>query len=159
MKRIKLTRENYALVDDEDFEYLNQWKWVSHSKKYALRYTYINKKMIAIYMHRLIMNCPKGMEIDHIDRNGLNNQKSNLRICTHQQNLKNYPKRINTTSIYKGVFWDKPFWVAAIRYKNKKLFIGYFKEERHAAMARDLWAKELHKEFASLNFKQNEVVK
>lgn len=73
------------MVDDEDFEYLNQWKWTAHrigNDWYATR----GEKKKIIYMHREILRTPKGMLTDHIDMDGLNNQKKNLRICTHQQN-------------------------------------------------------------------------
>ena len=85
MKEIILTQGQVALVDDEDFEYLNQWKWCaikSRKTYYTTRTIYIPCKMTVI-MHRIIMNTPLDMTVDHIDHNGLNNQKYNLRICTN----------------------------------------------------------------------------
>src|SRR5690348_11276017 len=107
MKKIKLTQGKYALVDDADFEYLNQWKWQAkkcsdtlfyahRTQRYGLRSE--NKKH-HFKMHKLILKSPKGFEIDHEDGNGLNNQRKNLRICTHSQNGMN--KKLKS----KGVSW------------------------------------------------------
>jgi len=89
MKEIKTTQvihiPAYILVDDEDFDYLNQYHWyIGYNGKtyYAWRGTWVNGKRICIYMHRLIMNTPKGKQTHHIDGDGLNNQKSNLKVCT-----------------------------------------------------------------------------
>jgi hypothetical protein len=100
------------------------------------------------------MNTPKGMQTDHINRNKLDNRKSNLRVCTASQNRMNQPTRGNSTSDYRGVYQpkDKNKWKSVIQHQNKRVFIGYFKEETHAALAYDLWAKELFEEFAQTNF-------
>lgn len=82
----------YALVDDENFEWLNQWKW-SHLKSYDYTGYVVKRKNGFILMHRLIMDTPKGMEVDHINGNSLDNRKENLRNCTHQQNQCNQRKR------------------------------------------------------------------
>ena len=82
MKKIKLTQNKYTLVDDEDFDYLNQFNWCAHKEKYnfyAVRTD--NKLKKCIRIHRVIMNCPDSKFIDHKDGNGLNNQKENLRLC------------------------------------------------------------------------------
>ena len=161
MKEIKLTQGKVALVDDEDYEYLNQWKWcVTRDHKdnlYAKRSTYINKKKGSLSMHRLIMNTPEEKQVDHIDHNGLNNQKSNLRNCTHTQNCWNKipcgkSKYLGVT-IYnqKGKYYIK----SAIRIDKKSIHIGQFKTEEEAALAYDNKAKEIFGEFANLNFKGN----
>jgi hypothetical protein len=92
MKRIKLTQGKYALVDDEDFEKLNKHKWYFH-QGYVHRNskTFFGKRKV-ISLHRAIMNYPKNKQIDHIDGNGLNCQKYNMRICTNNQNGKNQKK-------------------------------------------------------------------
>jgi UDP-N-acetylglucosamine pyrophosphorylase len=88
MKEIQLIPEGVSLVDDEDFEYLNQFKWYNH---YNIAYRTIRENNMSklIGMHREIMKTPKGLEVDHWDHNTLNNQKSNLRNCTHKENCQN----------------------------------------------------------------------
>lgn len=149
MKQIPLTKGKFALVDDEDFELLSKYKWHC-SGGYASR-------VIRIFMARQIMDEPQGMIVDHRDGNPLNNQKSNLRICNAAQNTANARKSANRKSIYKGVSTNnsaiKP-WAAAIQVEGKVRTIGYFAEERHAAMAYDIWAKAIFGEYARLNFKK-----
>jgi hypothetical protein len=152
MKEIKLTQGKVALVDDEDFEYLNQVKWyASHQRNwYANRDLFIGKKRIHIIMHRLIMNTPMHLEVDHIDHNGLNNQKSNLRNCTRRQNGKNIRPRNN----YLGVYFNTEGYISAKIYNDgKSIHLGYFKTEIDAAKARDDASKKYFGEFAHLNFK------
>ncbi|MFW9874253.1 MAG: AP2 domain-containing protein [Candidatus Thorarchaeota archaeon] len=160
MKKIVLTKDKFALVDDEDFDYLNQWKWHALTKKkpntiryYACRTIKENGKKKNIYMHRLLMNFPKNKQVDHSDHDTLNNQKSNLRTCTNAQNSYNQNKRIGSSQ-YKGVHWYKQTkkWVARIMYNYKNISIGYFKSEIEAAKAYDEKAKKLFGEFAYLNF-------
>lgn len=109
-------------------------------------------------MHREIMNAPKGMVVDHIDGNGLNNRKSNLRICTQaQNNLNSRPKR-NCSSRYKGVSFYKrdKIWQVQIFHNSRTIFLGRFDDEIEAALAYDRKAAELFGEFAYLNFKKSE---
>jgi hypothetical protein len=152
MKQIPLSQQGkhkgkfIALVDDGDFEWLNQWRWSFIGNGYA--YRKVNQKNIR--MHKVIMECPKNLFIDHINGNRLDNRRENLRIATFQQNSQNVTKRANTTSIYKGVTWEKFTNAWACRLRNKT--IGRFKEERHAALAYDIWASEFYGEFAKLNF-------
>lgn len=104
MKEIKLTQGKVALVDDEDFESLDQWKWYVSAGGYAVRNSCIKNRRTTIFMHRLIMSTPEGMDTDHRDHNKLNNQKGNLRICTHSQNLMNINKKtVNKYSKFKGI--------------------------------------------------------
>ena len=100
MKKIKLTQGKVALVDDGDFEWLSQWKWTYKNGGYA--YRSIGSKG-HIFLHRAIMKSPKNLEIDHINGNGLDNRRSNLRFATHKQNIRNQQKQKNRTSKYKGV--------------------------------------------------------
>lgn len=159
MKTITLTKGQVALVDDEDYDFLMQWKWCT-SKQGNVYYVVanngsINKKRQVISMHRLIMNTPKGMEVDHTDHNGLNNQKENLRNCNRSQNSMN--KTARGVSKYLGVAHsyqgNYDYIVAGIRINGIKKHLGIFKTEELAAKAYDDAAKKYHREFANLNFK------
>ena len=160
MKMIKLTQNKVALVDDEDFDYLNQWKWFahkSHNTYYAVRNgTQINNKRESqIAMHSLIMCNSKGLQIDHRDHNGLNNQKSNLRICDFSQN--NCNRKPYGKSKYLGVsFNDYGRVRATIKINGKQKHLGYFGfDEIAAAYAYDAAAKKYHGEFSNYNFPEN----
>lgn len=159
MKRIALTKDKFALVDDSDYDRLNQWKWhssLSRKTCYACRKGRKGKESKKIIMHREILGLRPGdgRIVDHIDGNGLNNQRSNLRLCAHQENMLNRPGNRGSKSKYKGIYWSerKRRWIAEIRYKLKKERLGLFKSEVDAAMAYDRRAKELFGEFAKLNF-------
>jgi hypothetical protein len=155
MKKIELTRGYYALVDDEDFEELNQFKW-SYHHGYAVRNSpYVNGKRKELFMHRVILNTPEGMETDHINGIRWDNRRDNIRIVTKSQNQWNRNRYKNSVSKYKGVYWSKRWkrWYAGISYKGKNLYVGCFKCEEDAARAYDKRAKELHGEYARLNFK------
>ena len=157
MKEIQLTQGKVALVDDEDFEYLNQWKWYANNMKgnfYATKAITVSKcKQKIISMHRLIMKPEKGYVIDHIDGNSLNNQKNNLRICTHAENMRNSKIYSNNTSGFKGVYWHKQTakWMAYISYNNKITHLGLFINPKDAARAYNEAAIKFHVEFAKLN--------
>lgn len=150
MKEIKLTKNYVAIVDDEDYEYLNQWKWYVYIDKiyrYAIRTDYKTRKRIK--MHRVILNAPSNLFVDHIDHDGLNNQRNNIRLCTNTQNQWNMRGRRNGL---KGVSVEKYCFRAAIKYQNKTIHLGSFKTEIEAAKAYDKKAKELFGEFSLLNF-------
>ena len=158
MKEILLTQGKITLVDDEDYDFLMQWKWSlvkGNRTLYAQRKTgFRHQKNKNIWMHRLILNVPDGKQTDHIDHNGLNNQKSNLRICNNSQNQIN--KRIikKGKSKYTGVtFVKNKYIVAQISVEHKHINLGYFKTEELAAKAYDEAANRMHGEFATLNFK------
>ncbi len=157
MKEIQLNHKKVALVDDEDYEYLNQWKWFAKKCKctwYPIRMLLLNNgKRKAFPMHKEIMSPPKGMETDHKDHNGLNCQKDNMRNCTRQQNTQNQRKQPNRSSKYKGVCWHKFHnkWSCRITLNGKTKHLGYFKFEIKAALAYNKAAKGLFGEFACLN--------
>jgi len=158
MKRIPLSRGQYALVDDEDYEKVNKYKWnaVPNNKTYraSSRCTGNGKN---IRMHRFIMNAPKNMDVDHINHDTLDNRKCNLRICTRSQNLMNAKKRSGCSSKYKGVTYSKSpkdrclkKWVACIYYKSP-ISLGRHKTEIEAALAYNKAAKKYFGEYALLN--------
>lgn len=153
MKEIKLTRGKFAQVDDSDFEYLNLWRWhlyKSRNTYYAIRLE--NNKYIR--MHRIIMNTPAELTVDHIDHNGLNCQRHNMRNCTHEQNSKNMIQKRGNSN-YIGVHFrkDRNKYIAYIEKCSKKMYLGYFDNSIDAARARDYAAKKYYGEFANLNFK------
>ena len=140
MKFIPLTKNQFALVDDESFDYLNQWKWKLDSKGYAVRQT--SRKLPPrknIYMHREIVKTPEGMFTDHKNFNRLDNRKENLRICTKRQNQIHQFNSRNKTG-YRGISWNErdKAWVVQIstelgivkrkQVKDKELAIQIYKE-------------------------------
>lgn len=160
MREIELTRGYKAQVDDEDFEWVNQWKWRSeigyNNTIYAVRTDYGNgDRKKNVRMHRFILGVTDmSIQVDHIDRNGLNNQRGNLRIATNQQNSINQAG-CDKTSKYKGVYLNKGKhkYSAQIKVNYKSIHIGHFDSEIDAAKAYDRKAKEIFGEFAYLNFK------
>jgi len=164
MKYIKLTQGKYAIVDDEDFEYLNQFKWYASKNRntfYAKRNIYLgggsqNPKSTYEVMHRVILNISsKQKQVDHRNHNGLDNRRQNIRICTASENGQNRKSYKNTSSKYKGVSWHKKTkkWVAHITVNKKLLSLGYFKDEHNAARAYNNAAISHFGEYAYLNFK------
>lgn len=144
------------MVDDTDFEWLNQWKWYAQRDKttyYAVRTNKRGQKPTRTYMHRLILGLTdRKQESDHVDRNGLNNQRRNLRTATRSQNMKNRMAQRNKTSKYLGVCWMQNRWVAQIQSDNERpKQLGRFTTELEAAMAYNEAAIKLHGEFANLN--------
>lgn len=158
-KQIPLTQGKFAIVDDEDYEELVQYRWHYTKAGYASRYGGGGRKNhISIYMHRQIMNPPPGFEVHHKNSNRLDNRKCNLQIATHKENLSHQIKpKGNFTSRYKGVKWIKTGkrrkrWVATIKVNYKDIHLGYFGSEVDAAKAYDEKARELFGEFAKTNF-------
>ena len=153
---IKLNRGYESIIDDDDFIRISQYKWkvIDNKGRSDLKYSVAYLKDKAILMHRLIMNPPNDMCIDHIDGNGLNNQKSNLRQATHTQNLRNSKKKTPGSSIYKGVYFCPRInhYRARITLDGKRISLGYFLSEKDAGLAYDKAAKELFGEFCNLNF-------
>lgn len=160
MKVIKLTQNKATLVDDEDYKWLSQWRWYynKHGNR-AMRNTCVNENeqmcinnSTTIFMHREIMKCPKGKVVDHIDGNPLNNQKSNLRVCSQGENSRNRIKKFGNNR-FKGVRWDKECkkWRAHIWIGYVNTYLGMFCNEIDAAVAYNEAAVKYHKEFAKLN--------
>lgn len=152
---IPLTKGKHTIVDPEDYEQQSKHKWYANrgdSKKIPRYYAVRQKNKKALLMHREIMNCPKGMEVDHINGDTLDNRKANLRICTHAENSQNSKGKHNSTSQYKGVWSKDGKWAAKIGYMKGDKYIGSFPHEVMAAKAYDDSAKRIFGEFAWLNF-------
>lgn len=163
MKKIKLSKGQFALVDDEDFNYLNQFRWHAVLKPngvyYACRgiWNRESKNGTTISMHRTIMDIlnDKNITVDHIDHDGLNNQKSNLRLCTTKENSRHRRKSKRNTSGYIGVCSHRAngyhYWRARIELNGKKICLGFYKNKEEAALAYNEGAKKYFGEFAYLN--------
>lgn len=138
MKKIPLTQGKFALVDDEDFEWLSQWKWKLHKDGYAVRTGYKNSRFIQIYMHREVNKTPLGILTDHINRNRLDNRRINLRNVNYSQNAFNTGLWKHNTSGIKGVFWNaqKKKWHAVLSVNKKQVHLGFFDEIEKAILAR-----------------------
>jgi len=152
MKIIPLTKGYEAIVDDEDFEWLSQWKWSASPKRHTV---YARRSKDGVYMHRLILGIKdKSILCDHMNRNGLDNQKANLRACTRSENQINRRRACHHKNRFIGVTFNKRCrkYQVLIYCRNKKHSVGYFDSEEDAAHARDKKAKELHGDFATLNF-------
>ena len=156
-KRIPLTQGKFAIVDDEDFEWLMQWKWCAHRCYYVEKYYAVRSfKGKTIRMHREILKLSVEEACDHRDGNSLNNKKCNLRKATQQQNLQNRKPRKNCSSQYKGVNWDKQHkkWRTRIVHNGQQICLGFSNDEIEAAKMYDKAAKTFFQEFAYLNFKE-----
>jgi hypothetical protein len=159
MKEIKLTQDLIALVDDEDFNLINQHKWrglVSPNGNtfYAVRKITLGyKKYSTELMHRIILKAGIKELIDHRDGNGLNNQKSNLRLCTHRQNMRNQKPRKGGKSRFKGVSYQSQSnkWRSGIFVEGKQKSLGCYDKEEDAALAYNKAAIEFFGSFAYLN--------
>jgi hypothetical protein len=162
VKEIPLTQGQVAKVDDADFEWLNRYKWCAYwnerSKSfYAKRNSLLSDEYqhkTSLLMHRLIMGAKRGQEVDHDNHDTLDNQRTNLRVCTTFQNHGNVRKQQRNTSGFKGVSWHKHTrkWRAYIMISGKQLHLGLHEFPEQAARAYDCKARELFGEFALTNF-------
>lgn len=153
MKRIPLRNSTrFALVDDRDYAKLSRFTWhIRRDKKTNLAYADRVNGRVPTSMHREIL--PKAAMIDHVNGNGLDNRRSNIRKCTPMQNMANSRKQSGTSSRYKGVSFDKTVnkWLAKIGYNYRTIALGVFRKERDAAKAYNHAAKILFGKFARIN--------
>lgn len=149
MKEITLSRGETTQVDDSDHDSLSQFKWYLNRYGYAVR---VDKRK-CIFMHRVLMLPAGRQRVDHKDRNPLNNQRSNLRLCTASENLANRPKPMGSDG-YKGVYWHKRAgkWASCITHQYRSIYLGVFVDPAQAARAYDKAAVQLFGDFAWLNF-------
>lgn len=163
-KEISLTQGKVALVDDADYDWLSQWKWCTlrtgptRRKYYAARSEYKPRRR-TVFMHVEIVKPSEGMEIDHQDGDGLNNQRHNLREATRAQNSKNRKMSRNSTTGFAGVtYYPKgKKYRAQINCNGRHYYIGSYSTPEKAARAYDLKARELFGEFARLNFPDHPI--
>lgn len=147
-KRITLSRDKFAIVDDADYEWLNQWKWSCATNGYAVRRIPGTNKIVL--MHREIMGNPKGVYVDHINRDTLDNRRANLRTATPAQSIRNTRAR-KGFSPFKGVTKSNQKWAARIQILGKTIELGLFETQREAAAAYNEAAKIHFGEYAFLN--------
>lgn len=153
IRYIPLTRGLHAIVDADDYEWLSQYKWYAGSPKSAVKiYARRYSPGGIVLMHREIMKPPKGMVVDHINGNGLDNRRCNLRICTQAENTRNRRKPACGQSRFIGVSPCGHKWQATV----KRQYLGLFDDEVEAAKVRDRKASELYGEHAWLNFPPEE---
>lgn len=161
MKEIQLTKGYVTFVDDSDFANVSENRWYAETNKradgslrvYAARRVRIGDKIKVVSMHQTILSPGPGKLIDHIDGNGLNNMRINLRVATSQENTRNMRPNNNRSSQFKGVFWCKPRgkWQAQICVNRQNIFLGRFENEVEAASSYNAAATQIFGEYAWLN--------
>lgn len=162
MKQIPLTQGQFALVDDEDYEYLIQWKWCAKQRvgtnvfyattKESIKGKPAGYKRKMLYMHRVILGvADSNVLCDHKNGNPLDNRRCNLRTCTASQNIMNVRLTSRNTSGFKGVFWNKNLhkWRVQIVANKKQIHIGHFQKKEEAAAAYAVAAEKYHGEYAN----------
>lgn len=167
MKEVPLTNSDLvAMVDDEDYEKVSGYAWAltksGRRTQYAIYDRGHGENRVRLLMHRLITDAPTGKVVDHINGEGLDNRRANLRVCTITENLWNQPKqrKANTSSPYKGVSYCATTgrWKVQIRKRGKHVWVGRFPTEVEAAEAADDAMVAHHGEFAYLNFPDRKKV-
>lgn len=161
----------YTMVDDEDFEWLNQFRWSLHTRgknrpnspprvSRSKPRGDVDEKFMHRFIWKYCYGLAKNQMIDHKDLNPLNNQKENLRLCNGSQNCANVFKATGLfTSKYKGVHYDKltEKWHGTITLNGKRIHLGCFLKEIDAAIAYDIRARQLFGDFARTNFRNGEI--
>lgn len=144
----------YAVVDDDVYDSQKHRKWFYSPQGYAWAYDYTNgwRNAPADLLHRLIMNAPTGVTVDHIDRDGLNNQRSNLRLATYSQQNMNTKLRTDNTSGHRGVYWEsrRNCWRVCINFNRRQIHIGQYSNKSEAIAAYTAKAQELYGGFANV---------
>lgn len=157
MKEIPLTLGKVALVDDGDFDALSAFKWHAQRAKhtfYAVHGCTNGQRGQILIMHRVILNAPKGIDVDHRNRNGLDNRRENVRLATRLQNCQSMSISARNNSGYKGVYFDcaSNKWRATIRVNTVLHSLGRFVDVVEAARKYDSAALYYFEDFARLNF-------
>lgn len=152
VKTIPLSRGLHTIVDDEDYDFLNQWKWCVNNG-YAVRTATVLGKRVRYYMHRELLELESGQVGDHINGKKLDNRRQNLRACTYSQNAQNRRKRTINASGVKGVTWNttNKAWHARIRVSGRLIHLGIFNTIEAAAEKYNQAAIRYFGEYAWLN--------
>ena len=170
MKTVQLYPERHgqvALVDDADFEHISKHRWTAFKQKrpdgsakcwYAVRNVRSGGKSKLHLMHRVILGAQDGTSVDHVNGNGIDNRRCNLRFCTALQNSQNMAPSLRGSSSYKGVTWHKTEgrWVAQIKAYGRHIHLGLYADEVDAAHIYDRAARSLFGEFARTNFEHDD---
>lgn len=156
MKEIPLTQGKFAIVDDEDFHFLSNFKWcavLSNGNFYALRRIKRSGKWTTIKMHTVLMKTPAGLVVDHVNGNSLDNRRVNMRLCSASDNNRNKKNAPGATSKYRGVHWANAAkkWKASISINNRCHYLGIYASEIDAARAYDAAAYKHYGNFSNLN--------
>jgi len=140
------------LIDAQDLHLVEPYNWHMDARGYIYRHRWVNGKDRPVRLHRVLINCDKGLDVDHINGERTDNRRCNLRVCTRQQNIFNSSKRCTNTSGYKGVCYRKERgkYRARIRIGGKEILLGHFDTAIEASNAYNKAALEYHKEFARL---------
>jgi hypothetical protein len=156
--RIPLGDNKFALIEEEDYPLVSQYPWHAYRTKWNV-YAGTTVRLAGgenrtLLLHRLLLGAKPGEEVDHIDLDGLNCTRKNLRLASHLQNVWNQRRKITNTSGYKGVYLvrGRNVWHARIRDHGRQIHLGYFVDPVEAARAYDAKAREIAGEFARLNF-------
>lgn len=156
---IPLSQGLVALIDDEDYAavmaYAPWSAYRSGRNVYGRRTVHLGEgRGTSVYMHQVVLECQR---VDHINGDGLDNRRVNLRPATHADNMRNAQRRVDNTSGYKGVSWNKHSWVAGIHFNRRRIYLGSFADPAEAARAYDAAALEYFGPFARLNFPKENV--
>lgn len=150
--KIKLTQDKYTIIDFDDYGLISNYKWYAHKKGNSF---YVNSKIKSktIFLHRVILDPPENMHVDHINGDGLDNRRCNIRIVVHHQNMMNRNKRKDNISKYKGVYKRKDCnrYAARIVFNGKTIHLGNFLTDYDAARAYNEAAKKYFGEYSRLN--------
>jgi hypothetical protein len=157
--RLALSRGYWSWIDEADYPRLSRFNWHINDKKNgpSCKSGLYAQTSVAGYgklsLHTLIMDTPPGMVVDHINGDGLDNRRDNLRIVTPEQNHLNKSKRKYASSKFKGVHWDstRGGWLVKIKRQGAETYLGFFDSETEAALAYNEGAKMIHGEYARLN--------
>lgn len=156
MKTIPLTQGKFAIVDDEIYDFINQWKWLAILRPNTF---YVSRRILAgeygyhrngqIWMHRVINKTPVGLVTDHVNGDGLDNRKVNLRTATSSQNGGNRKPNQIAKSRHKGVSWNTRYqrWRVDIKVGEKRTYLGLFHDEDEAAAIYNAASERLFGEF------------